>query len=86
MEFGDVLLWNFFTDSPCPGGWRCLDALKINSGDFDSKKYAAMCSELKQFYVAVTRARIRLSIIKSQDELAARSSRYTYPHKTLHRH
>lgn len=72
MEFDDVLLWNFFTDSPCPGGWRCLDALKIKSGDFDSKKYAAMCSELKQFYVAVTRARIRFSIIESQDELAAR--------------
>jgi hypothetical protein len=51
MEFDDVLLWNFFTDSPDPGGWRCLDALKIKSGDFDSKIYAAMCSELKQFYV-----------------------------------
>lgn len=71
MEFEDVFLWNFFTDSPCPGGWRCLDTLKIRSGNFDSKKHTAMCSELKQFYVAVTRARIRLSIIESEEALAA---------------
>ena len=31
-----------------------------------------MCSELTQFYVAVTRARIRLSIIESEEALAAR--------------
>ena len=72
MEFEDVFLWNFFTNSPCPGGWRCLDTLKTRLGNFDSKKHAAMCSELKQFYVAVTRARIRLSIIESEDALAAR--------------
>ncbi|ERF74595.1 hypothetical protein EPUS_00725 [Endocarpon pusillum Z07020] len=72
MEFEDVFLWNFFTDSPCPGGWRCLDTLKTKSGKFDSKKYAAMCSELKQFYVAVTRTRIRLSIIESEEILAVR--------------
>lgn len=72
MEFEDVFLWNFFTDSPCPGGWRCLDTLKTKSGNFDSMKHAAMCSELKQFYVAVTRARIRLSIIESEEALAAR--------------
>ena len=72
MEFEDVLLCNFFTDSPCPGGWRCLDSLKNKSGNFDPMKHAAMCSELKIFYVAVTRARIRLSIIESEDTLAAR--------------
>ena len=72
MEFEDVFLWNFFTDSPCPGGWRCLDTLKIKSGNFDSTKHAGMCSELKQFYVAITRARIRLSIIESEEALAAR--------------
>ena len=71
MEFEDVFLWNFFTDSPCPGGWRCLDSLKTKSGNFDSMKHAGMCSELKQFYVAITRARIRLSIIESEEALAA---------------
>ena len=72
MEFEDVFLWNFFTDSPCPSGWRCLDTLKTKSGNFDSTKHAGMCSELKQFYVAITRARIRLSIIESKEALALR--------------
>ncbi|KAI9674244.1 MAG: hypothetical protein M1829_003791 [Trizodia sp. TS-e1964] len=68
MEFDDVFLWNFFTDSPYPGGWRCL---KTKLGDFDAKRHAGMCSELKHFYVAITRARIRLSIIESEEFLAA---------------
>ena len=71
MEFEDVFLWNFFTDSPYPSGWRCLDTLKTKSGNFDSMKHAGMCSELKQFYVVITRARIRLSIIESEEALAA---------------
>ena len=68
MEFEDVFLWNFFTDSPCPGGWRCL---KTKPENFDTKRHAGMCSELKHFYVATTRARIRLSIIESDESLAA---------------
>jgi len=72
MEFEDVFLWKFFTDSPYPSGWRCLDTLKTKSGNFDSTKHAGMCSELKQFYVVITRARIRLSIIESEEVLAAR--------------
>lgn len=72
MEFEDVFLWNFFTDSPCPGGWRCLDTLKTASGNFDAKKHAGMCSELKHFYVAITRARVRLSIIESEETSATR--------------
>ena len=71
MEFEDVFLWNFFTDSPYPSGWRCLDTLKTKSGNFDSMKHAGMCSELKQFYVIITRARIHLSIIESEEALAA---------------
>lgn len=68
MEFEDVFLWDFFTDSPCPGGWRCL---KTKPENFDAKRYAGMCSELKHFYVAITRARIRFSIIESDESLAA---------------
>ena len=70
MEFDDVLLWNFFTDSAFPTGWRRVGALKNRSDDFDSRKYAAMCSELKLFYVSLTRARFRLSIIEADDTLA----------------
>ena len=72
MEFEDVFLWNFFTDSPCSGGWRYLDTFKGESRKFDAAKHAGMCSELKNFYVAITRARIRLSIIEGEDTLAAR--------------
>ena len=64
MEFEDVFLWNFFSDSSCAGGWRCLQKL-------DAKRYPGMCSELKHFYVAITRARIRLSIVESDEALAA---------------
>ena len=76
MEFEDVFLWNFFTDSPCPGGWRCLDALQRNLGEFDVKKYAGMCSELKHFYVAITRARYRLSIVESEATISAQVAEF----------
>ena len=68
MEFEDVFLWNFFTNSPYPSGWR---GLKTKPENFDAKRHAGMCPELKQFYVAITRARIRLSIIESDESLAA---------------
>ncbi|KAI9669755.1 MAG: hypothetical protein M1831_007451 [Alyxoria varia] len=71
MEFEDVLLFNFFTDTPCAAGWRSLDKLKNESrGDFSIS--AGMCSELKHFYVSITRARIRLLIIETEEDLAAR--------------
>lgn len=68
MEFEDVFLWNFFTDSPCPGGWR---GLKTKSENFGAKRHVGLCSELKHFYVGITRARIGLSIIESDESLAA---------------
>lgn len=69
MEFEDVFLWNLFTDSLCSGGWR---GLKTKSEkNFDAKRHIRMCSELKLFYVAITRARIRLSIIESNESLVA---------------
>ena len=71
MEFEDVFLWNFFTDTLCPGGWRALCTLWTASGHFDAKKHTRMCSELKHLYVAITRARIRLSIVESEGSLAA---------------
>ena len=70
MEFEDVIIWNFFTDSCCAVGWRSASGLKSKSGVIDSKKYASMCMELKLFYVAVTRARVRLSLMETEKELA----------------
>ncbi|OCL09185.1 hypothetical protein AOQ84DRAFT_221144 [Glonium stellatum] len=72
MEFDDVILWDFFTGCRCPASVRCLGALvKGAAGDFDAKKHAALCSDLKHLYVAITRARIQLSIIESSESAVA---------------
>ncbi|KAH0545413.1 hypothetical protein FGG08_000554 [Glutinoglossum americanum] len=68
MEFDDVLLYNFFTESSCPSSLRCLGSLVGLTGGtvFDARKHIVLCSELKHLYVAVTRARITLSLIESE--------------------
>ncbi|KAL8762219.1 MAG: hypothetical protein Q9184_001736 [Pyrenodesmia sp. 2 TL-2023] len=69
MEFSDVKLVNFFSTCTDPSGLRRLPALLDGGvGAFDVVKHAAMCTELKQFYVAITRARSRLFIIESADD------------------
>jgi len=41
MEFDDVILWNFFSESPNPGGVRSLNALvKDEAAFFDARKYS----------------------------------------------
>lgn len=42
MEFQDVFLFNFFSDSPCEKGFRALANFT-----FDEFKYANLCAELK---------------------------------------
>lgn len=71
MEFDDVILWNFFSECPDQPGIRSLTTLHNDSAIFDSKKNSGMCSELKHFYVAVTRARIQLFIVESSEDTAA---------------
>ncbi|KAH0558796.1 hypothetical protein GP486_004564 [Trichoglossum hirsutum] len=89
MEFDDVLLYNFFSESSCPSSLRHLGTLvgATEGSVFDSKKHMVLCPELKVFdllsfpvflrdanlatkhlYVAVTRARIQLSIIESRKD------------------
>lgn len=72
----DVLLYNFFSDSPLHNKWRviygflqeevaCSSQTRSQpSGfpSFDVKKHNLLCSELKQLYVVLTRARQRLWI------------------------
>ncbi|KAL8777340.1 MAG: hypothetical protein Q9213_007903 [Squamulea squamosa] len=66
MEFDDVILYDFFSSCPEPDGWRSLPVVfDAEAGDYDSKRYAAMCTELKQLYVAVTRARTKLFVIET---------------------
>ena len=71
MEFDDVILWNFFTDCPDQAGVRSLDTLDKEPTMFDPRKHGSMCSELKNLYVAITRARVQLFIMESSETTAA---------------
>ncbi|KAI9768773.1 MAG: hypothetical protein M1839_003958 [Geoglossum umbratile] len=72
MEFDDVILFNFFMESPCPASLRILGSLAGMGGsvEFDALKHMVLCSELKHLYVAITRARIQLSFIESSESRA----------------
>ncbi|KAL8259404.1 hypothetical protein R6Q59_027357 [Mikania micrantha] len=76
LEFQDVLLYDFFTTSSFSNEWRIIykymndqDLLTLSSSmlclSFDMQKHAVLCSELKQLYVAITRARQRLWFCES---------------------
>ncbi|KDQ17181.1 hypothetical protein BOTBODRAFT_185909 [Botryobasidium botryosum FD-172 SS1] len=66
LEFNDVLLYNFFSDSHASHSeWGVV----LNSFEraHDQARYAIICSELKCLYVAVTRARNNCWIWDSSD-------------------
>ncbi|KAG8957107.1 hypothetical protein FRC00_004466, partial [Tulasnella sp. 408] len=61
MEFDDVLLYNFFTDSPATAtDWRALFFAQKEGRTFDHKRHSILQSELKSLYVGLTRARERV--------------------------
>ncbi|KAF8972584.1 hypothetical protein BDZ97DRAFT_1752471 [Flammula alnicola] len=71
LEFNDVFLYNFFHDSAVSSyQWRVVlngigDEVSDSSKrapEFDVARHAAICSELKCLYVAITRARNNLRI------------------------
>lgn len=65
MEFEDVIVWDFFTSSPDPSGVRSLKALTTDArSTFDAQQHSGMCLELKNWYVASTRARMHLFFIE----------------------
>ena len=71
MEFDDVILCDFFSTTPDLVGWRSLcNSEKEGSLTFDSVKHAALCSELKHLYVAITRSRVRFLMIERLKEAA----------------
>ncbi|CAG8599954.1 4791_t:CDS:10 [Funneliformis mosseae] len=74
MEFNDVLLYNFFTDSPAHLKWQViLSDLDDNSEwirKFSSEKHYILSSELKHLYVAITRAREHLWIFDEDAKLS----------------
>ena len=71
MEFDDVLIYNFFSKSDNSASYRSLHLLLGNGKEFDAKKHAALCSELKHLYVAVTRARKQLWFLETSKERTA---------------
>ncbi|PPQ78819.1 hypothetical protein CVT25_010688 [Psilocybe cyanescens] len=73
LEFNDVFLYNFFHDSGVDvSQWRVvLNSISMDdllhptfqaAPRFDPTRHAAICSELKFLYVAITRARNNLRI------------------------
>jgi len=72
MEFDDVILFNFFTDSPFPSVVRSLSSLLLEGSiGFDSKKFPGICCELKSLYVAATRARSQLFLVEGSENATA---------------
>ncbi|KAJ5107749.1 hypothetical protein N7456_004424 [Penicillium angulare] len=67
MEFEDVLVYDFFGGSGLSSNYRCLHLLSSPGNSFDSQKHAALCSELKHLYVAVTRARRQLWFMETTE-------------------
>ncbi|CAI5990433.1 unnamed protein product [Closterium sp. NIES-64] len=82
----DALVYNFFSGSPMASSWRLLyhymrehslipsaedGSSRWQCPSFDPKRHNLMCSELKQLYVVLTRARQRLWIYE-EDEGARR--------------
>ncbi|KAJ6498051.1 P-loop containing nucleoside triphosphate hydrolase protein [Mycena vitilis] len=63
LEFNDVLIFNFFENSPVgEAQWRVvLNAIEnqknVPAPMFDKSRHAGVCVELKFLYVAITRAR-----------------------------
>ncbi|CAG8450090.1 7512_t:CDS:10 [Dentiscutata heterogama] len=74
MEFNDVLLYNFFTNSPAGNKWRLiLSAIEGYSGGVQTlsyEKHYILSSELKHLYVAVTRAREHIWIFDEDSRLS----------------
>ncbi|KAI3942687.1 hypothetical protein MKW92_020095 [Papaver armeniacum] len=81
LEFQDVLLYNFFGTSPLKNQWRVIYGYLEESDLFHctehksfpcfcAAKHKILCSELKQLYVALTRARQRLWIYENIDRFS----------------
>ena len=69
MEFEDVVLFNFFHSTPDSVGWRNIQRSTMDeSSTFDAVKHVALCSELKNLYVAITRARLRFVMLEESED------------------
>ncbi|CAE6468490.1 unnamed protein product [Rhizoctonia solani] len=81
LEFDDILLYNFFAESEAPSSaWGTILSLsvlnedgrvKFDKSELDITASPVLCSELKQLYVAITRARHRCWIWDSGETIDA---------------
>ncbi|XP_031387073.1 TPR and ankyrin repeat-containing protein 1-like [Punica granatum] len=81
LEFQDVVLYNFFGSSPMKNQWRVVYEYMMGRNLLDNSfsgrypqfkpaRHNILCSELKQLYVAITRARQRLWICENNRQFA----------------
>ncbi|KAI3730438.1 hypothetical protein L1987_61608 [Smallanthus sonchifolius] len=81
LEFEDVLLYNFFGTSPLKDQWKVIyeymkehdwldEKVPQSFPNFSESRHAVLCSELKQLYLTITRARQRLWICDNKEELS----------------
>ena len=70
IEFDDIILWDFFSTCTDQAGIRSLVYLKDDFAKFDPRQYSGMCAELKNLYVAITRARMQLFIVETSESTA----------------
>ncbi|KDN45554.1 hypothetical protein RSAG8_04878, partial [Rhizoctonia solani AG-8 WAC10335] len=61
LEFDDVILYNFFSESECAEAWDFVHGfpMKTHRNERDSIPPLSLCNELKLLYVALTRAQKR---------------------------
>ncbi|KAG8938168.1 hypothetical protein FRC03_007557 [Tulasnella sp. 419] len=76
LEFNDVLLYDFFEDSPATAAdWRvvlnCLNEDNVLAPRFDEIRHAVLQTELKFLYVGLTRAQNRVWIWDTSEKINA---------------
>ena len=87
LEFDDVCVYNFCFDSPARREWRVLNTLALEPGApqpgrgtaFDETQDRLLCEELKQLYVALTRARKRCFLF--DEDMDVRQPLFDYLHR-----
>ncbi|KAH9949530.1 hypothetical protein B0H21DRAFT_881892 [Amylocystis lapponica] len=88
LEFDDVLLYNFFEDSPANASqWRVvLSSLPEDAGvkapQYKELDHSIICQELKFLYVATTRARMNLWIADGSEKAKPMHLYWTAKHQT----
>lgn len=81
LEFDNVLLFNFFADSPARSVWTTVRRLEADESpthcfalEFNKKRHQSLGSELQALYAVITRARNRLWVF--DEDISARAAMF----------